>query len=87
MLTITDDVIKQVETLGKTQQQPFRASQMLQYKWIPGHVLSVDDANINVPDNEKTLLVPNPVEQQKITQDPNPISILANDEDIKNEVK
>ena len=31
VIPITDDVIQRVETLQKTQQQPFRASQMLQY--------------------------------------------------------
>ena len=53
VLPITDNVIQQVETLGKTQQQPFRASQMLQYEWIPGPTIAAYDANINVPEDEK----------------------------------
>ena len=85
MLPITDEVIQRVEILGKTQQQPFRASRMLQCKWIPGHAIAADDSNINVPDHEENMLVPDPVEQQYIAQDPNPFAILSNDEDRKNE--
>ena len=69
VLSITDNFIQWVETLGKTQQQPFRASCMLHYKWISGHAVAADDANLDVPDDEKNLLVTNPVEQQQIAQD------------------
>ena len=84
VLTITDDVIQRVETLVKTQQQIFRASRMLQYKWIAGHDVADVDANLGVPNDDENLLVPNPVEQQHIVQDPNPFSILSYDEDSKN---
>ena len=77
---ITYDVIQRGETLRQTQQQPFRSSQMLQYKWRPGHDVSVDDANLDVPNNKGKILVPNPVKQQQIVQDPIPFTILANDE-------
>ena len=64
MPPITYDVIQRGETLRQTKQQPFRSSQMLQYKWRPGHAVAADDANLEVPDNERNLLVPNSVEQQ-----------------------
>ena len=85
VLPITDDVIQQFETLGKTQQQHFRASRMLQYKWRPVHAIAADDVNIDDPEDEKNLLVPDPVEKQHIVQDPNPFSILANYEEIEND--
>lgn len=52
ILPITDDVINQVEALGKAQNQPFRASCMLQYEWRPGQAIDVDDTDSNV---EKTI--------------------------------
>ena len=61
MLPITDDVIQRVENLGQTQQQLFISSLMLQYKWIPGHDVAADDANLDVPDDDENLLVPDPV--------------------------
>ena len=85
VFTIPDDVIKRVETLRKTQQQPFRAPQMLQYEWRPGHAAAADDVNLDVPNKNENQLVTDPVKQQQIVQDPNPFAILANDEDIKNE--
>ena len=54
MIPITDEVIQQVETLRKTQQQHFRASQMLQYEWRSGHAVAADDANIDVAKDEKS---------------------------------
>ena len=85
MLPITEDFIQRVETLIKTQQQPFRASQMLQYEWRPGNSVVADDSNIDVPKDEKNLLVPDPVNQQNVVQDPKPFSILSNYEDRKND--
>ena len=67
------------------QQQPFRASRMLQYEWRLGHAVASDDANSDVPENDKNLLVPDPVKQQHIVQDSNPFTILANDEDSEND--
>ena len=58
VLPITDYVIQRVKTLGKPQQQPFRASRILQYKWRPGHAVAADDENLDVPEDEKNLLVP-----------------------------
>ena len=59
---------------------------MIQYDWRLGHAVAADDANIDVPEDNKNLLVPNLVEQQHIVQDPNPFSILvSNDEDIEND--
>ena len=84
VLPINEDVIEPVETLGKTKQEAFRASWMLQYEWRPGHDVAANDANIDVPKYDKNLLVPDPVEQQHIVQYPNPFEILANDEDSEN---
>ena len=53
MLPITDSIIRRVETIRKMQQQPFRASRMLQYEWRPGHAIAADDANIDIPEDEK----------------------------------
>ena len=58
---------------------------MLQYKWILGHDVVSDDANLDIPEDDKNLLVPDPVEQQHTVQDPNLLSILANNEDSKND--
>ena len=85
VLPITDNFIQWVETLGKTQQQPFRASCMLHYKWISGHAVAADDANLDVTEDDKNILVIDPVEQQHIMQDPNPFSILANEEESEND--
>ena len=85
VLPITDDVIQWFENIGKMQQQPFRASLILQYEWRPGHAVAADDINLDVPKYDKNILVPYPVEQQHIVQDTNPFSILANDEDSKND--
>ena len=85
VLTITDNVIQRVETLGKTQQQRLRASRILQCEWGPGYAVAADDANLDVPEDDKHILVPYPVEQQYIVQDSNPFSILANNEEIEND--
>ena len=85
MLPITEDFIQRVENLIKTQQQPFRESWMLQYEWRPGNAVVADDANIDVPKDDKNLLVPDPVNQQHVVQDPNPFAILSNYEDSKND--
>lgn len=45
-LPITSAVIARVEELGQAQQQPFRASRMLQYEWRPGTPIANDDAFI-----------------------------------------
>ena len=58
---ITVDFIQRFETLGKTQQQPFRASQMLQYEWRSGHAIAAKDANFDVTEDNKDLLVLEPV--------------------------
>ena len=48
---------------------------MLQYEWKPGHDVAADDANLGVPNDDKNLLLTDPVKQQHIVQDPNPFSI------------
>ena len=58
---------------------------MLQYEWIPEHAVASNDANTDVPEDDKNLLVLYPVEQQHIFQDPNPFSLLSNDEDSEND--
>ena len=58
---------------------------MLKYKWIPRHAVAADDVNLDVPEVDKNLLVPDPVKQQQIVQDLNPFSILPNHEDIEND--
>ena len=61
VLPINEDVIEPVETLGKTKQEAFRASWMLQYEWRPGHDVAANDANFDVPEDDKNLFVPDPV--------------------------
>ena len=77
--------IQRVENLGKMHQQPFRASQMLKYEWRPGHAIAANDSNLDAPEDDKNILVPDPVEQQHIVQDTNPFTILANDEEREND--
>jgi len=86
VLLITDDVINRVEAFGKTQNQPFRASRMLQYEWRPGQAMDADDADFTVGEcDENNLLVPAPVVQQQHVQDPNPFAILADNDDDNND--
>ena len=61
VLIITDDIIQRVETIGKIQQQTFRASRMLHYEWRPVHAIAADDANTDVPEDDKNILVIDPV--------------------------
>ena len=60
---------------------------MLQYEWRPVHDIAIaaDDANIDVPEDDKNLLVPDPVEQKNIVQYPKPFAILSNDEESEND--
>ena len=58
---------------------------MLQYEYRPGHAILVDYANLEVPEDNKNLSVPDPLEQQHIVQDSKSFSILENDEEIEND--
>jgi len=80
ILPITDDVINRIESFGKAQSQPFRASHVLQYEWRPGQAMDVDNGDFNVEEGtNNNLLVPASIEQH--VQDPNPFAILAYDDD------
>ena len=61
VIPVTDNVIQRAETIGKTQQQPFRASWIIQYEWRQLHAIASDDANLDVPKDDKNMLVPDPV--------------------------
>ena len=50
---------------------------MLQYEWRPGRDVAPYDANLDVPENDENPLVPDPVEQQQISQNPNLFSNIS----------
>ena len=58
---------------------------MLKYEWRPGHAIAANDSNLDAPEDDKNILVPDPVEQQHIVQDTNPFAILENDEESEND--
>ena len=61
-LPLTDDVIDRVEHLGRRQNQPYRASKMLQYEWRPGQAIDNDDVIIRLED-DNDLFQPPPIRQ------------------------
>ena len=72
-LPLTVDVIERVESLGRDQDQPFRASKMLKYEWRPGNAVAEDDAFLNIEDAEGVLeIAPEPVWQELPAIGPNP---------------
>ena len=64
-LPISDEVIKRVEELGRKQDQPYRASQMLIYEWKTGVIMNDDDEEpiITSTTSSDNMIIPPPINQ------------------------
>ena len=84
-IPLTVEVIERVESLGKAQNQPFRASKILKYEWRPGITVAEDDAYLTLEDasNGDSDIIPNPIWQEHPAIGPNPFVIdpLQGDDD------
>ena len=64
-LPITEDVIRRVEQLGEEQNQPVRASRMLQYEWRPGIGIAQDDHEPEQQGEGNEGIIPEPIDQTR----------------------
>ena len=76
-IPLTVEVIERVESLGKAQNQPFRASKMLKYEWRPGTTVADGDAYLTLEDagSSDDNIVPDPIWQEHPAIGPNPFVI------------
>ena len=61
-LPITDDVIRQVESFGQEQNQPFSSSRCLSYEWRPGTDIT-PPSDVFTGSSHPSLVVPTPIDQ------------------------